>query len=95
MPDFEWDEHKAEANRLKHGIGFNDAASAIMGVAILLPSNRLEENRFISVCECDGRVIAVVWTPRMGTIRLISARPANKHEQAKYHQSISRSAPPR
>ena len=92
MPIFEWDERKAESNRLKHGIGFNDAASALMGLAILLFSERSGENRFISVCECGDRLIAVVWTPRSGMIRLISARPARKHEQAQYYQSVSSSA---
>lgn len=91
---FEWDDRKAEANLLKHGIGFNDAAAALLGLAIVLPSPRAMENRFISVCECDGRLIAVVWTPRLGAIRLISARAARDDEEAQYYESVRRSAPP-
>ena len=50
MAYFEWDAEKAERNRLKHGIGFNDAAQALLGLAFTQPSPR-EENRFASICE--------------------------------------------
>ena len=92
MSHFEWDDRKAEANLLKHGIAFGDAALALMGLTLLLPSRRGDENRFVSVCECGGRLIAVVWTPRTGAIRIISARAARDDEQARYHQGVSRSA---
>ena len=37
MSLFEWDPGKAEKNRLKHGITFDDAAIALMGVCLLAP----------------------------------------------------------
>ncbi|WP_374532906.1 BrnT family toxin [Phenylobacterium sp.] len=91
MAYFEWDAEKAERNRLKHGIGFNDAAQALLGLAFTQPSPR-EENRFASICELAGELIVVVWTPRAGFIRLISARKARANEQAEYDQAIGRSA---
>ncbi len=92
MAYFEWDEAKAEDNLQKHGIGFRDASSALIGVSCTLPSPRLGETRFASICECNGRLITVVWTPRFGAIRVISARAARKHEQTHYRQSVGRSA---
>jgi hypothetical protein len=92
MKPFEWDSGKAEQNRLKHGIAFEDAALALLGVCITRPSGRGGENRLQTFCELGGRVISVVWTPRINTIRIISARPANKDEQAEYCQSVDRSA---
>ncbi|WP_405041337.1 BrnT family toxin [Phenylobacterium sp.] len=93
MANFEWDEAKAEENLRKHGIGFRDASSSLLGLSCTVASPRGGENRFTSLCETNGRLIAVVWTPRFGAIRLISARAARKHEQEHYRQSIRRTAP--
>jgi uncharacterized DUF497 family protein len=95
MSYFEWDEAKAEENLQKHGITFRDAAAALLSLASIIPTPRLGENRFASICERDGRLIAVVWTPRFGAIRIISARAARKNEQAHYRENIGRSAGPR
>ncbi|WP_371129813.1 BrnT family toxin [Phenylobacterium sp.] len=92
MSYFEWDESKAERNRLLHGIGFNDAAHALLGMALTRPSPRGEENRFSSIHECDGQMIVVVWTPRAGFIRIISARRARRNERAQFDQGVSGSA---
>ncbi len=91
MPHFEWDAAKAD-NRLKHGISFDDAAQALLGLGISQQSMRGDENRFVSICECDGRTIVVIWTPRDGALRIISARAARKNERTQYDQAIGRSA---
>jgi uncharacterized DUF497 family protein len=44
------------------------------------------ENRFIAVGYVNAQPIAVVYTERGDTIRIISARKATKHEQKAYHQ---------
>ena len=95
MHQFEWDGAKAEQIRLKHGIGFEDAAQALLDLALMRPSPYGDENRFTSLCECNGRVIVVVWTPRDRAIRIISARPAGKNEKVQYYQNVRRSASPR
>lgn len=88
MPAFEWDDRKAEVNRRKHGVGFNDAAQALMGLTFTQPSDGHGETRFTSVCQCGDRMIAVVWTPRDGAIRLISARSARTNERRQYREAI-------
>jgi uncharacterized protein len=44
------------------------------------------ENRFIAIGYVNAQPIAVVYTERGDTIRIISARKATKHEQKAYHQ---------
>ena len=92
MPFFEWNEQKAEANRRKHGIGFEDAASALTGRALTKRSPRSGETRFVSLCMCNGRLIAVVWTKRDDAIRLISARIARTNERKQHDQAVGGSA---
>ncbi len=92
MAIFEWNETKAELNKPKHGIGFEDAASALMGSALTNPSLQSGEARFVSLCLCNGRLIAVVWTRHNDAIRLISARIARTNERKHYDQTISGSA---
>ena len=92
MTTFEWNETKAKLNRRKHGIGFEDAASALMGSAVTKQSPHPGEARFVSLCMCNGRLIAVVWTRRNDAIRLISARIARTHERKQYDQAVGGSA---
>jgi len=56
MPRFEWDASKAVANLAKHGIGFEDAALALTGRSIRRKSPHPDEDRYVSVCRCQGRV---------------------------------------
>ena len=92
MPFFEWNEQKAAANKRKHGIGFEDAASALTGLALTRQSPQSDEARFVSLCMCNGRLIAVVWTKRDDAIRLISARIARANERKNYNQAVGGSA---
>lgn len=92
MTTFEWDERKAEINRQKHGIGFNDAAAAWLGMRLTKPSFHAGEARFVSLCRSNGRLIAVVWTQRNDAVRLISARIARNDERKQYDQAVRRPA---
>lgn len=84
---FEWDDMKNEHNKKKHGISFETALN------VFADENRLEEydeehsdqeDRYISVGLVQD-VLVVVHTDRENAIRIISARPANKKEAAKYY----------
>ena len=92
MDGFEWDPAKAEANLRKHGIGFEDAALALMGAALTQQSRRGDESRFQSFCTMDGEIISVAWTPRDSAIRILSARRAKRDERHKYRETLSRAA---
>jgi uncharacterized DUF497 family protein len=86
---FEWDEAKAESNRLKHGIDFNDAIKVFSDPDAYADEDiRFEygETRIKIIGEIDHQLIAaVVYTDRHQKIRIISARKARKDEKEKYH----------
>ena len=44
------------------------------------------EDRFVIIGMVDGRLLFVAYTLRGETIRIISARGAEPHEQRQYHE---------
>ena len=85
---FEWDQNKATKNLRKHGISFEEAATAFgdpFSITIHDPLHSENENRFILLgMSSKIRLLVVVHTDRHGKIRIISARRANKKERRKY-----------
>jgi len=89
----EWNEEKAASNRHKHGVDFDEAIEVFYGPSLLRRSDRNMEERWIAIGESEGRVIAVVFTWRGDTLRIISARRARRNEKRAYHQEkMGRSA---
>jgi uncharacterized DUF497 family protein len=90
---FEWDDAKAVANVLKHGISF-ELASTIFADPGLLTSADLEhsaiEERWFSIgLARDGKLLSIVylWSesePPVTKARLISARRATSTEISQY-----------
>ena len=87
---FEWDPIKARTNLQKHGVSFSEAASAFMdqlSVTIPNPAHSDDEERFLLLGLSDAeRLLIVVHTIRGETIRIISARTANRRERSQYEQ---------
>lgn len=86
MNKFECDRRKARTNYAKHRIRFTEAARAInSGLAVSGPSPQsypVGEERHVTITNlADGRTVVIVWTPRRGNLRLISARHARKREK--------------
>ncbi len=87
---FEWDERKDRENRRKHKISFEQAQTVFLdenAIRYFDPDHSEDEDRFIMlgmsftlrvlvVCHCYRREDSV--------IRIISARKADKREQADY-----------
>ena len=90
---FDWDERKAAANRLKHGIAFDEAITAFDDPNSLRAPDpghsTSEEERSWLIGESDGGVLVVVFTVRQpgDVVRLISARPASRKERRRYEES--------
>lgn len=82
----EWNEEKAASNRAKHGVDFDEAIEIFYGTSLLRRSNRNAEERWLAIGESEGRVIAVAFTWRGDTLRIISARHARRNERRAYHQ---------
>ncbi|MGC8491138.1 MAG: BrnT family toxin [Syntrophobacteraceae bacterium] len=87
--DYEWDPNKARINRRSHGVSFADATTIFEDpMAITIEEQDVDgEERSITIgMDCLGRFLVVVYTTRLGKIRLISARKANKFERAEYER---------
>ena len=85
---YQWDKNKAASNLQKHGIEFADAVSVFSDdLAITIPDNRFDEDRFVTIgMDAFGRILVVVFTWRGEDIRLISARLAERHERKQYEE---------
>jgi hypothetical protein len=82
---YEWDEDKRLLNIEKHGIDFVDAVELFEQERIYsYPSPRNEEERWVTVGLIGQQYVAVVWTERSDTIRVISARSARDAEKRQY-----------
>src|SRR6266545_4406692 len=87
---FSWDGDKAESNRGKHGISFEEAVDAFADPDALdgpdLTHSLSEKRRLLIGMPPTGRIITVAYTQRMTdegeTTRLISARQASSEERA-------------
>lgn len=92
--NFEWDPVKAQTNANKHGVTFEQATAVFndpMALTIFDEENSNDdEDRWITLGQANGQhYLVVVHTYRNQNeeavrIRLISARPANKHEIKQY-----------
>jgi uncharacterized protein len=89
--NLEWDAEKARSNLQKHGITFEDAALVFYDPArIEAYDGRADygEDRWATIGLAYNAVLYVVYTVRSeDTLRVISARKANRNEQQHYHQA--------
>lgn len=91
---FTWDERKAKENQRKHGVSFNEAKTVFYDEHARLthdPDHSEEEDRFILLgfsASLRMLVVCHCYREREGSIRLISARKATKHEQKNYRENL-------
>ncbi len=90
---FDWDEVKRWSTLEKHGIDFIDAALVFDQEHLILNSGRDQENRWIAVGPLGQKWIAVVFTMRGTTTRIITARCARKRERQTYEAQITSGNP--
>lgn len=73
---FDWDTKKAETNLRKHGVSFDEAATAFLdphAVSGPDPDHSVGEERYITFGYSQlVRLVAVYHTYRPGTIRIIN-----------------------
>jgi len=86
---FEWDDRKDAANRRKHGVSFDEAHTVFFdecAVLIVDPDHSKDEDRFVLLGLSSAlRTLVVCHCYRRNdVIRIISARKANREEQAEY-----------
>ena len=87
---FQWDAAKAESNRKKHGVPFEESLTVLYDplAATFVDSEPSEgERRLITIgFSAAGRLLVVCHTERSRSVRLISARLATTRER-KRHES--------
>jgi hypothetical protein len=85
---FEWDRPKAESNRRKHKVTFDEAVSVFydpLSATFSDPDSPSTEQRLVTVGQSSqDRLLVVVHTEQDETIRLISARLATAHERKRH-----------
>lgn len=88
---FEWDPAKAQSNECKHGVTFEEAATAFgdpVSLIIADPDHSERDSRFLLLLgqSSAGRLLVVAHTERREQIRIISARVATRRERKAYEQ---------
>jgi uncharacterized protein len=85
---FTWDAGKADSNRRKHGVSFEEALTVFGDPLARIhadPVHSSQERREIIMGHSTrGRLLLVSFTERQGVVRLISARSATRHEREDY-----------
>ena len=94
---FEWDAAKAAINRRKHGVSFDLAATVFrdpLMTSIPDEDHSEKEERWITMGQAENsKLLLVVHTyleisANAANVRIISARPATKHEQRQYEADL-------
>lgn len=89
--EFEYDPNKSAANKIKHGMDFEEARELWEDPnAIRIPARSDVETRFAAVGLIDGRFWTAFFTYRDTTIRIISVRRSREKEIAKYEEELAR-----
>lgn len=87
---FEWDRAKAEQNRKKHRVSFDEAVTVFYDPLTATfddPDHSIGERRLITIgYSFHDRLLVVAHAERGTSIRIISARPANARER-KNHEN--------
>ncbi|MBC8132219.1 MAG: BrnT family toxin [Deltaproteobacteria bacterium] len=85
---FKWDPEKARNNLVKHGVSFEEAATAFgdpLAFTRFDPDHSDEEDRFLLLgATSEARLVVVSHTNRADDIRIISARVATRRERRTY-----------
>ncbi|MBY0271545.1 MAG: BrnT family toxin [Burkholderiales bacterium] len=88
--EFEYDPAKAARNLKKHKVSFEEAASVFgdpMAYTFADPDHSIGEERWLMFgLSRMGRVLAVIFTYRKATCRIIGARLATRHERKIYEE---------
>jgi uncharacterized protein len=91
--EFEWDSRKAARNLAKHGVSFDEAATVFGDpLALILsdPRHSSDEQRFVLLgLSGKQRLLAIMFTERHESIRIISARRATNSERRDYEETAS------
>lgn len=88
---FEWDARKALANRIKHGVSFEEAVTVFADPLAHIfddPDHSITETREVIVgLSREQHLLLVCFTERGDTVRIFSAREVTKLERQDYEET--------
>jgi uncharacterized DUF497 family protein len=86
---FEWDADKAQSNIEKHGVTFEEAAEVFFDPFYQSgdATEEGESREFILGYSLAPRLLLIVYLERRERTRIISARPATRHERKLYEEA--------
>ncbi len=87
---FEWHPRKAEMNKRKHRVSFEEASTTFadpLSATVFDPDHSHEEDRYITIGFSEQkRLLMVSHTERGDSIRIISARALTPLERQSYEE---------
>ena len=88
--EFEWHSIKAAANLRKHGVSFEEAASAFNDPLATVygdPDHSVNEGRYLMIgTSAQGRLLHIAFADRGARTRIINARKVTKRERELYEK---------
>lgn len=91
--EFDWDVHNRHKNWNKHHVSESEAEEVFQQGLFLGPVLSGREERFAVMGPTrKGKVLFVVYTMRVGKIRVISARCASRKERQAYEEKIKKNS---
>jgi uncharacterized DUF497 family protein len=88
--EFEWDPNKAASNLRKHGVSFEEAATAFgdpLSAIVSDPDHSAQEDRYLLIgTSAQLRVVIVSFAERGDRIRIINARRLTRSERKAYEE---------
>jgi uncharacterized protein len=93
---FEWDPRKAQLNKRKHDVTFEEAAECFADSLAMILDDGDHPDRLVLIGQSlSRRLIVTVYAEKTGDlIRIISARKATRTERKKYEEGTSRTVAP-
>lgn len=90
MPLYQWDEDKRILNLRKHRLDFRRASLVYEHPnKITVDDPFPDEERFRDYAAVNGEVRVLIYTMRGSTVRCISFRAAQPHEERWYYEEIT------
>lgn len=85
---FEFDIHKSESNKRKHGIDFETARKLWKDSnRVEIPARWIDEPRILLIAKLKKEIWVAIFTLRNDRIRIISVRKAKDNEKEVYNSS--------
>lgn len=85
---FEWDPRKAQINKRKHDVSFEEAAECFADSLAMVLTDRVHPDRLTLIGQSQAcRLIFTIYAEKdADVIRIISARKATRAERRKYEE---------